>query len=323
MKSLLATGLLLASMPSFAQKDKSNDYQVGTYLSAVAVDDGTITSTIRGDGTTVAGGVYGNHVVVYKIKVADGTWSAETLRQALDSSMRNLGQTPAHFKSEKPNPLDLLKSGDKVMFRLEKHKKLIGGIETDMYIPFADNPKKEVEFVTTFEPNVAPTQLPTGPTDNVKAMCDSGRLSPELHKQFCEGAKGLEASRPVAPSEFSGPAITTPALRELVTNSETAKNSPAAAASLANVGRAYTPQELTELVQKGQASRFAVVTVPSGAEVEIDGNRAGVTPFAGVLLKQGDTQRTITIKMSGYKTVEKMVVPDGKTIPIGITLEKQ
>jgi hypothetical protein len=48
-----------------------------------------------------------------------------------------------------------------VMFRLEKHKKLIGGAETDMYIPFADSPRKEVEFVTTFEPNVAPTQVPT------------------------------------------------------------------------------------------------------------------------------------------------------------------
>jgi hypothetical protein len=70
------------------------------------------------------------------------------------------------------------------MFRLEKHKK-IGGTETDMYIPFADKPDKEVKFVTRFVPNVIPQQ-PIKPTDNVKAMCDSGRLSPELHKQYCE-----------------------------------------------------------------------------------------------------------------------------------------
>jgi hypothetical protein len=44
---------------------------------------------------------------------------------------------------------------------------------------------------------------------------------------------------------------------------------------------------------------------------------------AFVLLKQGDTPRKVTIKMTGYKTVEKAVVPDGKTIPIGLTLEKQ
>ena len=43
--------------------------------------------------------------------------------------------------------------------------------------------------------------------------------------------------------------------------------------------------------------------------------------MAFVLLKHGDTPRTITVKMTGYKTVEKQVVPDGTTIPIGLTLE--
>jgi hypothetical protein len=40
-------------------------------------------------------------------------------------------------------------------------------------------------------------------------------------------------------------------------------------------------------------------------------------------LKQGETPRTITIKMPGYETVEKRIVPDGKAIPIAVTLEKQ
>jgi hypothetical protein len=181
---LLSTILLSASLPSFAKKDKSNDYQLGTYVSVEAVADGTITSTLIGDGTTVAGDVSTNHVHVYTIKVADGMWYVETMTQALDSSTRSWGMTPTHFKSEKANPLDFLKNGDKVMFRLEKHKK-IGGTETDMYIPFADKPDKEVKFVTRFVPNVIP-QRPIKPTDNVKAMCDSGRLSPELHKQYCE-----------------------------------------------------------------------------------------------------------------------------------------
>jgi allophanate hydrolase subunit 1 len=51
--------------------------------------------------------------------------------------MRNLGMTPTHFKSEKTNPLDLLKPGDRVLFRVERHKKLLG-VEADMYVPFAD-----------------------------------------------------------------------------------------------------------------------------------------------------------------------------------------
>lgn len=173
-------------MPSFAQKDKSRDYQVGTYVSAVAVSDGTITSTLHGDGTTVAGDVHANHVGVYTIKVDEGTWYVETMRQSRDSQLRGLGMTPTHLTSEKANPLDSLKNGDKVMFRLEKHRKL-NGTFTSMYIPFADNPNKEVEFATRFGPDVAPKQ-PTKPTDNVKAMCDSGRLSPELQKKYCEAA---------------------------------------------------------------------------------------------------------------------------------------
>jgi hypothetical protein len=65
------------------------------------------------------------------------------------------------------------------------------------------------------------------------------------------------------------------------------------------------------------------VTVPPGAEVSVDGNRAGVSPFVIVLLKQGETPRTVTVKMGGYKTVEKRLIPDGKIIPIALTLEKQ
>jgi hypothetical protein len=106
-------------------------------------------------------------------------------------------------------------------------------------------------------------------------------------------------------------------------NSEAFKSSPAAAAALANVGHVLTPEEIEALVQKGQASKCAVVTVPPGAEVEIDGNKAGTSPFAVVLLRQGDKPRRLTIRLSGYKTVEKEVLPDGKVIPIAVTLEKQ
>lgn len=173
---ILATSLALA-------KDHSSDYQMGTFISATAVADGTITSTLHGDGTTVAGDVYANHVGVYRIKVADGTWYVTTLSQNQDSMLRGMGITPMHFKSEKANPLDGLKNGDKVLFRLhERH--YLNGKFTLMAIPYADNPNKEVEFSTRFVPDVTPAQ-PTKPTDNVKAMCDAGKLSPELKAQYC------------------------------------------------------------------------------------------------------------------------------------------
>jgi hypothetical protein len=112
-------------------------------------------------------------------------------------------------------------------------------------------------------------------------------------------------------------------LESILANSEAARASPAASAGLASVGHALSQREQAELVQKGQASPCAVVTVPPGAEIDVDGNKAGVSPLVFLLLRRADTPRTVTIKMSGYKTVEKTVVPDGRTIPIGLTLERQ
>jgi hypothetical protein len=181
--SLLVFASFLLFAASSQAKNNSNSYQVGTFVSASALADGTITDTLHGDGTTVAGGVYANQVGVYTIKVANGTWFVTTLTQTQDSMLRGMGMTPLHFKSEKANPLDGLKSGDKVMFRLHERHYLNGKV-TLMAIPYADNPNKEVEFSTRFEADVvAPT--PTKPTDNVKAMCDAHKLSAELEQQLC------------------------------------------------------------------------------------------------------------------------------------------
>jgi len=38
---------------------------------------------------------------------------------------------------------------------------------------------------------------------------------------------------------------------------------------------------------------------------------------------KAEAPRTVTIKLSGYKTVERKVVPDGKPVPIGLNLEKE
>jgi hypothetical protein len=109
--------------------------------------------------------------------------------------------------------------------------------------------------------------------------------------------------------------------QEVDTDSLAGKSSPAAAAALANVGHVQTPEEMADQVNAGQASKCAVITNPSGAEIDVDGNKAGVSPMVFVLLRHGDTPRVITIKMTGYKTVEEKVIPDGKIIPLGLTLE--
>ena len=117
-------------------------------------------------------------------------------------------------------------------------------------------------------------------------------------------------------------AVPTPNLDEVKKNSENARNSPAAAAALARDGHMHTREELEELVKQGKASKCAVITNPAGAEVFIDGNKAGVTPFALTLIKT-EKPRVVTVKLAGYKTVEKEYDPDGKVIPIALTLEKE
>lgn len=109
--------------------------------------------------------------------------------------------------------------------------------------------------------------------------------------------------------------------KELIENSAAGKGSPAAANALAN-GHTETPEQMLELVKQGKASRAAVVTNPPGAQVFIDGRLAGKTPITFFLFRE-ETPRIITVKMDGYQPIEQSVVPDGKTIPIGLDLVKQ
>ena len=132
---------------------------------------------------------------------------------------------------------------------------------------------------------------------------------------WTEGSVVPELVKSAAPAPAKIP------IEVLKANSEAAKSSPAAAASLAIAGKQFTPQELTELVKQGKASRCAVITVPAGAEVDIDGNKMGVTPVAFTLV-QRDVPRIVTIKMDGYKTVEEQIVPDGKVVPMSVQLER-
>jgi hypothetical protein len=194
--------------------DKTLSYEMGIYVSSSVATDGTITSTLHGDGTTVAGSVYQNHVAVYQLKVADGYWHLETYTQNKDSMLRQMGMTPMHFKSEKDNPLDFLKGGEKVLFRVERHRK-INGTEISVYIPYADNPNKEFHFIGYFYPDAMP-YAPQKATDNVKAMCDAHKLSPELEKQYCSITP--TAAPPIPPSPYAATVHYSP------TDIQTAKN---------------------------------------------------------------------------------------------------
>jgi hypothetical protein len=120
------------------------------------------------------------------------------------------------------------------------------------------------------------------------------------------GLRQVSAPQPALPEN--------PLLKGLRRNSKEAMSAPGA--------HVLTHQEMLAVTQKGQGSVCAVLTVPPGAEIDIDGKKAGISPMGFLLLRKGTTPRVVTIKMSGYKTVEKKVVPDGKPIPIVLVLEK-
>jgi hypothetical protein len=102
---------------------------------------------------------------------------------------------------------------------------------------------------------------------------------------------------------------------EIQANLAGAKTSQAAAAAQMYSGHEATAAEMAA------SSKVLILSTPKGAEILVDGNLAGVTPLAFGLLSHGpDKPRVITVRLKGYVTVEKSVIPDGKDVPIGLTL---
>jgi imidazolonepropionase-like amidohydrolase len=108
-----------------------------------------------------------------------------------------MGLTTIHFRQERPNLLDNLKRGDRFAFRIEADHR-IGATKTSFhaYVPRADDPRKEDKFDAEFTPIPAPDTTAAAPVDNVKAMCDAHRFSPEQEKQYCGTAQELPVDQP-------------------------------------------------------------------------------------------------------------------------------
>ena len=129
------------------------------------------------------------------------------------------------------------------------------------------------------------------------------------------------APQPLPPTQSTAKLIS-PLGQQIKTNIEDSLNSPAAIAARKS-GTSSSPEGLAELVRLGKASRCVIATEHAGAEIYIDGLKAGITPLVLVLIKKGETPRTVEVRMAGYRTIEKHVVPDGLLITIGDKLEKQ
>jgi len=128
------------------------------------------------------------------------------------------------------------------------------------------------------------------------------------------------APTPLPQPRAVAPKYVSPIAQKTIENSDAAKSSPAALAH--EPGDPSTPEEVAEWIKNGKASKCAIASVPTGAEIYLDGLKVGVAPIVFVLLKRVEP-RTIGIRMAGYRIIEKRVTPDGQPIILGVDLEKQ
>jgi hypothetical protein len=178
----IAALLLVSQSARIFPQDHTKTFLIGTYIGNEMQPDGDNQNAAAMHRT-------------YYIRTSEGTWSLATFTDAGDAIAHNIGLSSIHFKSDRPNLLDGLKRGDRFAFRVEADHR-IGATKTSFhaYVPRADDPKKEDKFDAEFTP--IPTAAAAAPvtTDNVKAMCDAHRFSPEQEKQYCGGAQELPVS---------------------------------------------------------------------------------------------------------------------------------
>jgi hypothetical protein len=180
----IAALLLVSQSVRMLPQDRARSFLIGTYLGNEMQPDGDSQNAAAMHRT-------------YYIRTDDGTWSLVTWTDAGDALAHNIGLTVIHLKQARPNLLDTLKHGDRFAFRVESDRR-IGATKTSfhVYVPRADDPKKEDKFDAEFTPIPTPVAAAPAPTDNVKAMCDAHRFTPEQQKQYCETAQEVPVSEP-------------------------------------------------------------------------------------------------------------------------------
>lgn len=79
-----------------------------------------------------------------------------------------------------------------------------------------------------------------------------------------------------------------------------------------------------EQLENMTGSLITVTTNPPAAEIWVDGVRGKQTPANFLLLRKRDpVERTVTINLKGYKSVERKLVPDGSPMALNIELQKE
>ena len=171
--ALVLSALLLLTQPlHMLAADHAKDFVIGTYLGEEMQPDGT-----NGTSTTMHR--------TYFVRTNTGTWSLVCASDLADAMAQRVGLATVPFRKDHALLFDNLKHGDKFAFRSEPDRR-IGASSTSyhVYIPRADEPKKEDKFDAEFTP-VAPPLPEAAANDNIRAMCEEHRFSPDQERQYC------------------------------------------------------------------------------------------------------------------------------------------
>ena len=82
-----------------------------------------------------------------------------------------------------------------------------------------------------------------------------------------------------------------------------------------------TAAQKLALIDAGKASLCIVSTQPSGATVDVDGYRIGVSPIKLILLKGASGPRDLEIYKDGYEVISRQLSPSGATIRVNELLK--
>lgn len=288
-------------------KDHSEEYKVGVFSATGQLSDGSF-ANCKGNGCSMYSAAHNIHYV----RTPDGMYAIEapvSVGRSILLGVLTDGVAPMVHKEWF---MDQLHEGDKILFasQCNKHN------NCTFWLPDPDHTGKEFATLGYYRADAAKT--------NTQTLCGKGKLSPAVEAQVCPATPAAGAAPTSGPAGASASASTTALINanwtQIKANGDAGKNSDAAAAAK-DAGYTGTLEAMAALVKNGLASRCVIVTNPVGAEIDIDGKRAGVSPMEFFLYRHPDADRVITIKMTGFNTVEKKASPDGNDIVMNLTLE--
>jgi hypothetical protein len=100
----------------------------------------------------------------YYVRTEEGTWSLVSSSEVADVVLtRTLALAPGHTKGDRSNLLDSLKRWERFSFRAEPDRR--AGVAKNaflVYVPRADDPRKEDRFEADFTPSATHVSPSTG-----------------------------------------------------------------------------------------------------------------------------------------------------------------